>query len=191
MEAQPLLRRHCPLSRLCVVMINVAQRLSTHNGILPGKLSATSTQPAAFHARGSLPAESSTPSTFGELRDNASLIWIGSGKRFACSLLQHPRQRGFSPACFHPVKNSAMVHAPTIDTIPLVNVPVRLSPGSRARRRIRMPRYRRCASRCPAPPVGSTPPAPAKAVSRRQPSGPTASSPAAASPDVPAVLPTD
>ena len=31
-----------------------------------------------------------------------------------------------------------MVHAPTIDTMPLVKVPVRLSPGSRVRRRIRM-----------------------------------------------------
>ena len=37
----------------------------------------------------------------------------------------------FSPACFHPVKNSAMVHAPAIDTMPLVECPVRLSSGSR------------------------------------------------------------
>ena len=70
------------------------------------------------------------------LRDNASHIWIGAGspraRCFSTSAM-------FSPACFHPVKNSAMVHAPTIDTMPLVKVPVRLSPGSRVSRRIRMP----------------------------------------------------
>jgi hypothetical protein len=33
----------------------------------------------------------------------------------------------FSPSCFHPVKNSAMVQAPTIDTMPLVNLAEMLS----------------------------------------------------------------
>ena len=34
--------------------------------------------------------------------------------------------------------NNAIVHAPTSETIPLVKVPVRLSPGSRINRRMRM-----------------------------------------------------
>jgi hypothetical protein len=80
----------------------------------------------------------------------------------------------FSPACFHPLKNSAMVHAPTIDMMPLVNVPVRLSPGSRVRRRIRMP-CRRCALRSLALPAGSTPAVPAQSVPQQRPLDPTAS----------------
>src|SRR5215471_4076666 len=37
----------------------------------------------------------------------------------------------FSPACWRPVKYKAIFRCPVVDTIPLVKVPVRLSPGSR------------------------------------------------------------
>jgi len=62
----------------------------------------------------------STPSTFGELRDNASLIWIGLAAARA-RLLQHLGEvlAGMLPSG----KNSAMVHAPTIDTIAAGDVP--------------------------------------------------------------------
>src|SRR6266571_1714600 len=101
--------------------------LPAHNGIPQESYLPTSTTCRLPCAR-QFACSGSTPSSFGLLRDNASLIWIGGGSsRARC----FNTSAMFSPAGFHPVKNSAMVHAPTIDTMPLVKVPVRWSPGSR------------------------------------------------------------
>jgi hypothetical protein len=73
---------------------------------------------------------------FDVLRESASHIWIGAGNPSARCFNTSAM---FSPACFHPVKYNAILHAPTTDMMPVMNVPVRLSPGSRFKRRIRMP----------------------------------------------------
>src|SRR5712692_6456774 len=44
----------------------------------------------------------------------------------------------FSPACWRPVKYSAILQPAPVETIPLVNTPVRSSDGSRASRSTRM-----------------------------------------------------
>ena len=132
MEVQPVFRRQFPFPRHCIVVINAAQRLQ-HITAFFRKVDRPPPPPAVFHARGS--SRSGFRRLFGVLRDSASHIWIGAGSSCARCFRTSAR---FSPACFHPVKNSAMVHAPTSDTMPLVKVPVRLSPGSRINRRIRM-----------------------------------------------------
>ena len=177
-EAQPLFRRHCLLSRQRVVMINVAQRLQHITAFFRKVVRHFHNLPPSMREAVCLQKVRRLP-TFGELRDNASLIWIGAGSPRARCFSTSAR---FSPACFQSGKEQC--DGPCADhrydtagerPRPLVARFACQAQNPHAGIVVVHPRR-------PAPPVGSTPPAPAKAVSRRQPSGPTASSPAAASP---------
>src|SRR5947209_3675007 len=148
-----------------LVPVPFRQQLDGHSGIIAslvrfrlrrvrwcpdssGKFSATSTicrLPCAIQ----FASKVATPAGLGELRESASHIWIGGGNSRARSFSTSAM---FSPACLGPVKKSAMLCAATIETMPLVKMPVRLSLGSRVRRRIRMP----VSSLCMTPPCAAS-----------------------------------
>ncbi len=157
MKPQPLLRRQAALTRFGIVAVHLAQHLQ-HVTAFARESSAPLPQTAAFRERDSSPAESPLRcGSFGTLRDSASHIWIGGGSSAARCFSTSAM---FSPACWRPVKYSAIFRPSPVETMPLVNTPVRSSPA-RAPASAPACWCRRCAAPRPAPPAGSVHPAPA------------------------------
>src|SRR5262249_47504526 len=134
MKPQSLIRYQPALTCLSIMTIHLAQHVQ-HVAALVGKirrhfhkLPSTMSKAIRHHT---LPSAG----TSGTLRDSASHIWIGAGSP-AARRLNTPAM--FSPACWRPVKYSAIFRPSPVDTIPLVNPPVRSSTGSRASRNTRM-----------------------------------------------------